>query len=268
MDFSLFLDEEVLAIAEEAHRLSMHIACYAYDADGIRKVAEGGVDTSKHGIFVNEEIANILVQKGTYLIPTQIAMRMPPDILQQFPREVIKEEKEIPGHMAENHRLTFEKGVAIAVRTYSGAPVIPHGTNGIEIKNKVENIGMTQSQTLQAAMIRAAEAIKMDNDIGSIEKGKYADLVICERNPLENLATLEEAKNFDYVIKDGKIMVKRGKITYFARAIIEFSLSIVSSSAPLGSNLKQNQKIFCGREAQNYGTALFFAWRWYARRRN
>lgn len=212
---SLFLEEEVAAITEEAHRLGMHVACHAYGADGIRKAVEGGVDTLEHGIFIDEEIAELMVRKGTYLIPTQIAMRTPPEILKKFPPEVIKKEREVSQHMVGNHRLAFEKGVPIAVGTDCGAPVIPHGSTGTEIKYMVENIGMTPSQALQAATIHGAKAIKMDNRIGTIEQGKYADLVICEKNPLEDISLLENAKNYTHIIKDGKIMVERGKIIYF-----------------------------------------------------
>ncbi|MHA2368114.1 MAG: metal-dependent hydrolase family protein [Candidatus Hodarchaeales archaeon] len=213
---SLFMDEEILAITEEAHRLGMHVACHAYGVEGIQKAVEGGVDTLEHGIFINEEIADLMIQKGTYLIPTQVAMKSPPEALEKFPPEVVKKEKEVSEAMIPNHRLAFEKGVLIAVGTDSGAPVIPHSSTAKEIQNMVENVGMTPSQALQAATIHGARAIKRDDEIGSIEKGKYGDIVICDRNPLEDLSILENPKNIAYVIKDGKIMVRQGKIVYFS----------------------------------------------------
>ncbi len=79
----------------------------------------------------------------------------------------------------------------------------------------VENVGMASSLALQAATIHGARAIKRDDEIGSIEKGKYGDIVTCDRNPLEDLSILENPKNIAYVIKDGKIMVRQGKIVYF-----------------------------------------------------
>ncbi|MCZ2809336.1 MAG: amidohydrolase family protein, partial [Candidatus Bathyarchaeota archaeon] len=70
-------------------------------------------------------------------------------------------------------------------------------------------------QALQAATIESAKAIKMDDMLGSFEQGKFADLIVCNLNPLEEISILEDSKNFAYVIKDGKIMVKHGQITYF-----------------------------------------------------
>ena len=117
--------------------------------------------------------------------------------------------------MKSNHKLAFEKGVLLAIGTDAGTPGNPHGTTISEIINMIENVGMTTTQALQAATIQAAKAIKMEENIGSIEIEKFADLVVCNGNPIEHISILEDPKNLLYVIKDGMIMAEKGKITYF-----------------------------------------------------
>jgi len=114
-----------------------------------------------------------------------------------------------------NHKIAFNKGVRFAIGTDAGSPGNHHGQTASEIKNMVENVGMTPSQALQAATIESAKAIKMDDRVGSFEQGKFADVVVCNVNPVEDISILEDSKNFAYVIKDGKIMVEHGQITYF-----------------------------------------------------
>ena len=214
---SLFLDEELSAIVEEAHRLGMHVACHAHGREGIYKAVMAGIDTIEHGSYIDEEIAELMIQKGLYLIPTQIAglSLAKPEILKQLPPEVAKKTKTVLSAVVENHKIAFNKGVRFAIGTDAGTPGNHHGQTASEIKNMVENVGMTPSQALQAATIGSAKAIKMDDMLGSIEQGKFADLVLCDLNPLEEISILEDSKNFAYIIKDGKIMVKHGQITYF-----------------------------------------------------
>jgi imidazolonepropionase-like amidohydrolase len=214
---SLFLDEELSAIVEEAHRLGMHVACHAHGREGIYKAVMAGIDTIEHGSYIDEEIAELMIQKGLYLIPTQIAglSLAKPDILKQLPPEVADKTKTILSAVVKNHKTAFNKGVRFAIGTDAGTPGNHHGQTASEIKNMVENVGMTPSQALQAATIESAKAIKMDDRVGSFEQGKFADVVVCNVNPLEEISILEDSKNFAYVIKDGKIMVEHGQLTYF-----------------------------------------------------
>ena len=80
----------------------------------------------------------------------------------------------------------------------------------------VENVGMTPTQALQAATIMGAKCVHLDDKIGVIEKGKMADIVISNKNPIEDISVVENPKNFSHVIKDGKVMAEKGIITYFS----------------------------------------------------
>ena len=135
--------------------------------------------------------------------------------LQKLPPEVQIKIEEVVKEMKINHKLAFEKGVPFAIGTDAGTPGNPHGTTAFEIINMIENVGMTSTQALQAATIQASKAIKMDRKIGSIEAEKFADLAICNGNPVEDISILKDTKNLLFVIKDGKIMAEKGKITYF-----------------------------------------------------
>ena len=217
VDTSLFLDDELLAMTEEAHRFGMHVACHAHGREGIYRAVKANVDTIEHGTLIDEETIDLMIKKQTFLIPTQTAGFgiNKPDILKQLPPEVRIKIDKIIYKMKINHKLAFEKGVRIAVGTDAGTPGNPHGTTISEIINMIENLGMTATQALQAATIQSAKAIKMEKEIGSIEIEKFADLVVCNGNPIEQISILKDPTNLLYVIKDGMIMAEKGKITYF-----------------------------------------------------
>ncbi len=215
---SLFLDEELVAMVEEAERLGMHVACHAHGSEGIYRAVKAGIHTIEHGSFLNEETAELMVKKGTFLVPTQMALAglLKSGILSQLPPEVQVKTKKTGEAQKEAHKITFEKGVKIAVGTDAGTPANFHGTTGTEVRFMVENVGMTPTQALQAATIVGAQCVHLDDKIGVIEKGKIADIVISNKNPLDDISVVENPKNFSHVIKDGKIMVEKGIITYFS----------------------------------------------------
>ncbi|NPE09187.1 MAG: amidohydrolase family protein [Asgard group archaeon] len=215
---SLFLDEELEAMVKEAERIGMHVASHAHGLEGIYKAVKAGIHTIEHGSFLDEETADLMVKKDSFLVPTQMALAglLSDEILQQLPPEVQIKTKETGIAQKKAHKIAFERGVKIAVGTDAGTPGNFHGTTGTEIKYMVENVGMTPAQALQAATIVGAKCVHLDDKIGVIEKGKMADIVISNKNPLEDISVVENPKNFSHVIKDGKIMVEKGVITYFS----------------------------------------------------
>ncbi|MHA2246331.1 MAG: amidohydrolase family protein [Candidatus Hodarchaeales archaeon] len=217
LERSLFLDEELVAMRKEAHRLGLHIASHSHGSIGINKAVKAGIDTIEHATFIDEESADLMITKGTYLIPTQVSSFgiTSKDIISQLPPEVIEKERKCQVEMIKNHKMAFKKGVLFAIGTDAGTPGNYHGNSAAEITNMVDNVDMTPTQALQAATIEAAKAIRMDEKIGSIEETKLADILVCDGNPLKDISILENQKNLVYVIKDGKIMVERGVLTYF-----------------------------------------------------
>lgn len=218
VSFSLWTEEELKAIVQEAHRNDMHVAAHAHGKAGIDKAALCGVNTIEHGSFMDEESADLMIKNGTYLIPTQMAAMglISPELLKTMPPEVQKKTIEVDSAMKTNHKIAFEKGVKIAIGTDAGTPGNYHGNSGSEVVLMVKDVGMTPVQAMQAATIEGAKAIWMEEKIGSIEQGKLADIIISDKNPLEDITILEDITNFSHIIKDGKIMVKKGVINYFS----------------------------------------------------
>ena len=210
---SLFNDEELKAMVTEAHRIGMHLACHAHGDEGILRASIAGIDTVEHGSFISEETAKIMVQNGTYLVPTQTsAFINKPDVMKNIAPEVQKKTIEVDKAMFENHKMAFEKGVKIALGTDVGVPGNFHGESAKEITSMVEVVGMTPSQAILCATREAAIATKQYQYIGSIEVGKFADFCILSNNPINDIKILEDKSIIDYVIKDGEVMVKSGII--------------------------------------------------------
>ena len=214
----LWTDEELVTMREEAHRLGMQVGCHAHGDAGIQAAVRAKIDTIEHGSFLSEETADLMVKNGTYLIPTRSAIvcLAAGPIYKQMPPEVQTKITACYNQAKESHRMALEKGVKIAIGTDAATPGNFHGNTGLEVKLMVDDIGMTPIQALQAATIEGAKAIWLEDKIGSIEKGKYADIVICDTNPLENIDAITDPTKLSYVIKDGEIMAQRGKITYFS----------------------------------------------------
>ncbi|NHK31325.1 MAG: amidohydrolase family protein [Asgard group archaeon] len=219
LEHSLWTEEELEALVKEAHRMDMHIACHAHGREGIYQAAKAGIDTIEHGSQLDEETADIMIKKGLYLIPTQAALinLNKPEINKQMPPEVRKKISEAAEISLENHRMAFKKGVPIALGTDAGTPGNFHGETAQEIRYMIENVGMNTTQALQTATIEGARAIKLEDKIGSIEQGKIADIIICEKNPITDISVLENPKKITHVIKDGIIMAQKGNLTYFPK---------------------------------------------------
>jgi imidazolonepropionase-like amidohydrolase len=216
VETSLWRDEELSAMVSEVERLDMHIASHVHTPLGIDNAVKAGVHTIEHGTMISEETASLMATKGTWLIPTQLAGtfidKVSPDKKKTFNPEIITKWENVSNQMVKSHKRAFELGVNIALGTDS--PVgNDHGQSAKEISLMVNNIGMTPVQALQCATINAARAIRVDDMLGSIEPKKLADIVLVNGNPLEDISILESKNNIEKVIKNGKIMVEKGKIT-------------------------------------------------------
>ncbi|MHA2278259.1 MAG: amidohydrolase family protein [Candidatus Kariarchaeaceae archaeon] len=215
LERSLWRDEELETLIDEAHRLGLHTAAHAHGNEGIYRAVSAGIDTVEHGSFITEETAELMVDKGTYLVPTHRAAHglTSPETYKMMPPEIqTKIDLTLEG-MVNNHKMAFEKGVKIALGTDSGTPGNHHGTTAQEITLMVKEVGMTPIQAIQSATIEAAKAIKLSEITGSIETGKFADLVVVNGNPTDDVSILENRENLEYVIRDGVVMAKKGKIT-------------------------------------------------------
>jgi imidazolonepropionase-like amidohydrolase len=211
-DGELFVDPtftlaELEAIVDEAHRHHRKVAAHAYGGEGLKDSIIAGVDCIEHGQGLDDSEANMMVQKGIYFDVTGFRYTMP---------EIVENDRKATGGkysiipiFERNFKNALAKGVKIAwgsgVDGTAGDPrssgPLDHGTQAREFTWLV-NHGMTAVAALQAATMVDATMMGWDDRIGSIEKGKFADLVAVSGDPLKDITELERMK---FVMKGGKV---------------------------------------------------------------
>jgi imidazolonepropionase-like amidohydrolase len=200
-----FTREEIAAIVYEAQAKGKYVAAHAQGVQGIKNAIENGVRTIEHGIYVDEETAEDMVRRGTFLIPTFHAPRgvleaeaaKPGSVL---PQSLRKTREVIEAHSA-NVKMAIEKGVKIAMGTDAGVGI--HGTNAMELRYMVELGGMTPMQAIIASTKTGAECNRMSGDVGTLEVGKLADILVVEGNPLDQIAILEDKSSLLMIMQGG-----------------------------------------------------------------
>ena len=205
-----YSDREMEAIVNEAHARGKLTFAHAQGAGGIRAAVKANVDSIEHGFYLEDDVIEMMLKKRTYLVPTLVALRRIIDAGEKggIPRESI--EKAVPH--GEAHIASFQKaykaGIKICMGTDCGSPYNYHGDNAYELYLMVKN-GMKEMDALVACTRRAAEALRMQDRIGTLEKGKWADVVVVEGDPLKDIRVLVEKTNIRLVIKEGKICLNR-----------------------------------------------------------
>lgn len=190
-----FTLEEVQAIVDEAHDKGHKVSCHAFGGKGLRNCLAAGVDTLEHGVDLTDADIRDLKAKGIYLVPT----------LYHYQLDREHDEKKYAGHsVAEVSERSFRRAVAAGVKIAFGSGVgpFPHGTQTKEFEYMVK-FGMSPAQVIRAATSVAAQMMGWDDRIGSLERGKYADLVAVSGDPLQDITELERVK---LVMKGGQVV--------------------------------------------------------------
>jgi imidazolonepropionase-like amidohydrolase len=197
-----FSIDEIKAVVETAKDYGLRVACHAHGAEGIRRAILGGVTSIEHGTFMNDEDMELAKKYGTYLVPTIIAGKSVADsakIPGYFPPVIARKAIEVGTVIQNTFAKAYKSGVKIAFGTDAG--VYAHGKNYIEFQYMVE-AGMPPMEAIKAATTSAADLLGMSNEIGSISKGKSADIIAVDGDPLTDIKTM---KNVAFVMKEGKI---------------------------------------------------------------
>lgn len=197
-----FTIEEVKAITETANDYDMHVAAHAHGDEGMRRAILGGVKTIEHGTLMSEETMELMITNNAYLVPTITAGKEVTDkakIKGFYPDIIVPKALEIGPKIQSTFGKAYKKGVGIAFGTDAG--VFEHGKNGKEFGYMVE-AGMPAIETIQSATITNAEILKMTDVIGTIEVGKFADIIAVDEDPLKNIHTME---NVTFVMKNGVV---------------------------------------------------------------
>jgi imidazolonepropionase-like amidohydrolase len=193
---------EMDAIVDEAHRLRKRVAVHAHGAEGAKVAIRAGADTIEHGSFLDEEALRMMKERGTWFVPTllageavgkgPVAKTMPPELQAKGAAALAKR--------SDTFRMALKLGVKIAFGTDSG--VSPHGTNAKEFALMVEH-GMSPLAALRSATSDAAKALGMEDEIGTLEPGKLADVIALAGDPFQDIHTTEKVV---FVMKSGSIV--------------------------------------------------------------
>jgi imidazolonepropionase-like amidohydrolase len=189
-----FTADEVNAIVDEAHKKGRKVSCHAFAGEGLRNCLNAGVESIEHGAELDDGDITLMVQKGIYLVPT----------LYHYQLDREHDMKKYGGHsVADVSERSFRKALAAGVKVAFGSGVgpFPHGTQTKEFEYMVK-FGMTPVQAIRAATSEAAQLMGWQDRVGSVEAGKFADLVAVAGDPMADITELERVK---FVMKGGQI---------------------------------------------------------------
>ena len=201
-----FSAEEMKAIVEEAAMWGRKVAAHAHGTEGIKRAVQAGVASIEHGSILDDEAIVLMKEHGTYLVPTVYVSFSIVEHAKEWklPERLVEKAKTINGQKMEGLRKAIQAGVKIAYGTDAG--VFPHGQNGRDFHYLVE-CGMSPMQAIQTATLSASALLNQSEKIGSLQVGKFADIIAVTSDPIKSIDVLE---NVPFVMKGG--VVYRGKI--------------------------------------------------------
>jgi imidazolonepropionase-like amidohydrolase len=204
-DNAQFRMDELEAVIETAADYGMHVAAHTHGAEGMRRAVEAGIDSIEHGTYMTDEIMALMIEKGTWYVPTISAGKFvaeKADVEGYFPPVVAKKARRIGPIIQETFSRAHAAGVPVAFGTDCG--VCPHGTNAKEFGYMVE-AGMSPADALRAATVNAAKLLRREDELGRLQPGYAADLVAVDGNPLDDVTILEDVR---FVMRDGQVFVE------------------------------------------------------------
>ncbi|MBM4161528.1 MAG: amidohydrolase family protein [Ignavibacteria bacterium] len=189
-----FSEEEIRLVVSEAKRWRKDVAAHAYGGQGAKNAILAGVRSIEHGMFLDDEMLKLMVERGTFWCPT-LCVYIPED--EKTPvNDMIK--RIIP-----RHKDTFQRAMKLGVKIAFGTDVgaYTHGHSAREFVKMVE-YGMKPIDAIRSATITTSELVRMEKEIGTIEPGKYADIIATEGNPVDDIKALTRVV---FVMKEGKV---------------------------------------------------------------
>jgi imidazolonepropionase-like amidohydrolase len=208
-NMQLMADDEIKAVIDTAHSLGLKVAAHAHGKKAIDAAVRLGVDSIEHGSFADAGSYQLMKQHGTYLVPTLLVAQTVYDIARTHPEQLNPSSAAkallVAPRIQKNLHDAYVAGVKIAFGTDQG--LAPHGTNAKEFALMVK-AGMTPMDAIMAATGSAADLIGDTNDIGSVQKGRYADLVAVNGDPIADITQLQ---HIAFVMKGGTVYKANGQ---------------------------------------------------------
>ncbi len=202
-DIPTFTLDELRAIVDEAHRQHHKVASHAMALNGVHNSVEAGVDSVEHGNYIADADLKTMTEKGIYYVPTI------------YVGEYVAQGRAAAGakvwvDMIRIHEETFHRALKAGVKIAFGTDIggFDWGIDPAREFSSMVKFGMTPAQAIRAATSNAAELLGMQNDVGSIAPGKYADLVAVKGDPLQDISVLEKV---DFVMKGGEVFKSAGQ---------------------------------------------------------
>ena len=197
-----FTDAELTAIISTANDYGLWTAAHAHGKEGMKRAVIAGINSIEHGTYMDQEVMDLMKEKGTYYVPTIMAgdwVAKKAQIPNFFPALVKPKAEKIGPQIQSTFTKAYNSGVKIAFGTDSG--VSAHGDNWQEFI-LMTDAGMSNKDALKSATIETAKLLRIEDKLGQIKPGMLADIIAFQNNPIEDISVV---KNVSFVMKDGVI---------------------------------------------------------------
>jgi imidazolonepropionase-like amidohydrolase len=200
VDTPQFTPAEMAALVDESHRLRKKVAVHCHGDQAAREAIEAGVDSIEHGSFMKPQTVALMKQKGTFLTPTLMASEYIMSKIDRYPPTLQAKAREATAARSDMFRNAVKMGVRISFGT--DAAVFPHGQNAKEFALMI-GLGMAAIDALKSATSNDAELLGIAQKVGTLEKGKLADIIAMPGDPIADITVTERVS---FVMKEGKII--------------------------------------------------------------
>ena len=197
--------DELRAAVEVAHDNFKPVAAHAHACQGIVNAVEAGVDSIEHCTFADDDALGLIARTGTFVVPTICAGELlirDRGVVEAMPEHLRRRMVEFNDIHLATIRRAHELGVRIAMGTDAGTPGNHHGLNAHECVFMATRCGLSAAESIRTATINAAMLLRRQDDLGTLEVGKYADVIACSGDPLEDI---EELTRLSFVMKGGQV---------------------------------------------------------------
>jgi len=201
-----FTPEEIQVMVEEAAAAGKTCMAHAQGTQGIKNAVRAGVESIEHGIWLDDEVIGEMKDRGTFLVPTLVAPLWVLRNAERAPGSVLPQAIRKTKDVMADHKASIARAIAAGVRVAMGTDsgVGPHGENAEELARMVE-CGMTPMQAIIATTKTASECVHMAAEVGTLEPGKLADVLVIDGDPLADIGVLQKKEHLALIMQGGRL---------------------------------------------------------------